>query len=388
LQITQFGIMLIPSDGRFLPVRTGVAMINRWGLALSFLPAGLLPMLLPTQVANAQVFTVTTDQYEGRFLNFTPTNVELPTRPASERTRMELERALESEQGFAMRPLPLASKGLILHANGPLEPSAAAYVKELNEKGVSAKPGDRVMITMIKFKQDRLIIEVNGGPDHKHKYLRHIEIGAGGMTTPVAQDDAEPVGSRLTLVFDHTVPDLTGAQVKALIDPVIGFKVKSPVEAYTQTLPPFLRKAVLEHHVLVGMSTEMVLHAVGQPQQKMRESEGQTPFEEWIYGTPPEHVQFVRLNHDRVIRVEDADVGQPPKVRASNEVGDYWSTQVATNNEHEVKLGDQTVSDREQQTAAPAPPTLRRPGETLPADKSGGASSGPVQFPQSGPSSQ
>ncbi len=362
-------------------------MTFRWNSSLSLLMALSLNSVLPSKPAHAQVFVVTTQQYDGRFLKFTPTDVALPTRPASERTRLELERALESEQGFAMRPLPLASKGLTLHANGPLEPSAAAYVKELNEKGVAAQPGDRVMITLLKFKPDRLIIEVNGGPDHKHKFLRHLEIGAGGMTTPVAQDDAEPVGSRLTLVFEHGVPDLSGAQVKALIDPVIGFKVKSPVEAYSQTLPPLLRKAVLEHHVLVGMSSEMVLHAVGQPQQKMRERDGQMPFEEWVYGTPPEHVQFVRLNHDRVIRIADADVGETPVVRATNEVGDYWSTQVAGTNEREIKLGDQTASDREQQNANPAPPTLRKPGETLPSDKSGGASSGPVQFPPKDPSS-
>ncbi len=358
-------------------------MSLRWNSAL-FASLLALACLLPYQ-AHAQVFLVTTDQYEGRFLNFTPTDVELPTRPASEHTRMELERALESEQGFAMRPLPLASRGLTLHANGPLEPTAAAYVKELNDKGVSAKPGDRVMITALKFKPDRLVIEVNGGPDHKHKYLRHVEIGAGGMTRPVGQDDADPVGSRLNLVFAHGVPDLSGAQVKALIEPVIGFTVKSPVEAYTQTLPPLLRKAVLEHRVLVGMNSEMVLHAIGPPQQKMRERDGQTPFEEWVYGAPPAHVQFVRLNHDRVIRIADADVGEAPIVRASNEVGDYWSTQVASANEHPIKLGDQTAADREQQNANPAPPSLRRPGETLPADKSGGASSGPVQFPPKSP---
>ncbi len=382
MQIAPLRLMLIPSADccKHFADRC-LAMNSRLSSALAFLFGALLT-LLSWQRAQAQVFIVTTQQYEQRFLNFTPTDVELPTRPASEHTRLELERALQSEQGFAMRPLPLASRGLTLHANGPLEPTAGAYVKELNEKGVAAKPGDRVMITLIKFKPDRLILEVNGGPDHKHKYLRHLEVGAGGMTAPVARDDGqEPVGSRLTLLFEHGVPDLTGAEVKALIDPVIGFKVKSPVEAYSQSLPPLLRKAVLEHHVLVGMSSEMVLHAVGPPQQKMREHEGQMPFEEWIYGTPPQHVQFVRLNHDRVIRIADADVGESPIVRASNEVGDYWSTQMASNNERQIKLGDQTNSDREQQNANPAPPSLRKPGETLPSDKSGGASSGPVQFP-------
>ena len=322
---------------------------------------------------------------------FSPTSVPLPTRLASEHTRQELQRSLASEQGFAMRPLPLASRGLLLHANGELAPSGADYVAELNSKGVAARPGDRVIVTAIRFKPDRLILEFNGGPDRKHKYLRHIEIGAGGMTSPVARDDGqEPVGSRLVLVFEHGVPDVTGAQVKALIEPIVGFSVKSPLEAYCQTLPPLLRKAVLEHHVLVGMNSEMVMHAMGSPQQKIREREGQMPFEEWIYGTPPEHVEFVRLNGDRVIRVADADVGASPQVRSANEVGDYWSTQMAqmaARNEHQVKLGDQTASDREHQTANPAPPSLRQPGEAIPAGTSTATpGAGPVQFPPKAPS--
>ncbi|HEY0786750.1 MAG TPA: hypothetical protein VGD62_12835, partial [Acidobacteriaceae bacterium] len=108
---------------------------------------------------------------------------------------------------------------------------------------------------------------------------------------------------------------------------------------------------------------------------------GQMPFEEWIYGTPPAHVQFVRLNGDRVIRVADADVGAPPGVRSANEMGDYWSTQKQPRNEREIKEGDQSAADREQQNANPNPPSLRKPGETLPSDKGDTTTSQPVQFP-------
>ncbi len=356
-------------------------------LPSSILAVTLLGVSFAAQQARAQVFVVTNEQFEGRFIAFTPTEVTLPTRPAKEHTRLELERSLESEQGFAMRPLPLASRGLTLQANGAMSPVGSDYVNELNQKGIAARPGDRVMVTAIRFKPDRLILEFNGGPDRKHKYLRHVEIGAGGMGMPLARDDgSEPVGTRVTLIFPGGVPDVTGEQVKALIDPIVGFKVKSPLEAYSQTLPPLLRKAVLEHHVLVGMSSEMVLHTVGQPLQKMREHEGQMPFEEWVYGTPPEHVQFVRFNGGRVIRIADADVGMAPHVRSANEVGDYWSTQAPNRNERVIKEGDQTATDRAEQNANPAPPTLRRPGETLPAEKTGGAGQGPVQFPPKAPS--
>jgi hypothetical protein len=361
-----------------------IQMAPAWNSCLPCL-LGLLLAALSLHSARAQVFVVTSDQYEARFLSFTPTDVALPAKPANESTRFALERALEAEQGFAMRPLPLSSHGLVLHANGELLPKGSAYVNELNAKGVSAKPGDRVSVTMIRFKPDRLILDLNGGPDYKHKYLRHVEIGGGTMSAPMAQQEAEPVGSRLTLVFEHGVPDLSGDQAKELIAPIVGFGVKSPAEAYSATLPPKIRKAVLEHHVLVGMSPEMVLHTMGQPEQRMRERDGQTPFEEWIYGAPPKHVEFVRFNGNRVIRVADADVGQTPQVRAENEMGDYWEAHPDTSNQRVVKLGDQTDTDREQQNSNPAPPSLRRPGETLPSDKTGTPTSQPVQFPTDKP---
>ena len=137
----------------------------------------------------------------------------------------------------------------------------------------------------------------------------------------MAQDnEGEPVGARLTLVFDAHVPELTGAEVKELLAPLISFDVKSPIQAFTDTLPAKLKDAILQHHVLVGMSTDMVLFAKGQPEHKSREMDGQTPFEEWIYGQPPEEVDFVRINGNHVIRVEVAKVGETPVVFTKDEV--------------------------------------------------------------------
>ena len=325
---------------------------------------------LCARAVSAQVFTVSTEHIDGQKLSFQPTSVPLPTQPANIRTRQELTRALQSEQGFAMRPLPFTSKGVILTANGPLSPEGSSYVAALEEHGISSKTGDRVVITEVKIKGDRLILDLNGGPDHKHKYLRHVQVGVGGaMNSLGGRDDGqEPVGSRVTLVFPHELPDVSGAQVKELLGPLINFGLKSSSEAYAETLPPMLKKAVLDHRVLVGMSSDMVLHAVGQPVQKVREREGQMPFEEWIYGVAPERVEFVRINNERVIRVEDALVGETPVVRASNEVGDYWSTQ-ASGNVRMVKLGDEAPTDRAQQNKTVNAPSLRKPGEVLATDK-------------------
>jgi hypothetical protein len=149
--------------------------------------------------------------------------------------------------------------------------------------------------------------------------------------------------------------------------------MKTPVQAYTDTLPPRIKEAILSHHVMVGMSTDMVLFAMGQPENKSREIEGQMPFEEWIYGHAPQEVQFVRINGNRVIRVEIAKVGQPLEVFTRNEIEGQMTTDgkpvvadATLHDTHTIELGD-THRDPDRQAPA-APPTLRKPGEKLPTD--------------------
>jgi hypothetical protein len=179
-------------------------------------------------------------------------------------------------------------------------------------------------------------------------------------TSPIVQDDGqEPVGSRLTLVFDKYVPDLTPDQLRALIQPVMDFNVKTPLEAYVDTLPAKLKDAILNHHVLVGMDRKMVIYALGQPRDKVREQDNGVPFEEWVYGEAPQTTQFVRFNGDRVIRVEVAAVGQELVVRNQDETGDYQGNGDA----HEVKMGDATPSPTGEGGGHRQAPSLRLPGE-------------------------
>ncbi len=330
----------------------------------------------------AQVFTVTPEGVEGKYLDFHPTNVAISSVPLTSHNREDLLRFLQSEQGFAMRPLPITT--ITLKANGPMEPSGSDYVNAIREKGLSVRAGERVVVTDIKIEKDRILLDFNGGPEHKHKFLRHIQIGMDpNMTTPIVQDNGQPPsGSRIALVFPHDVPDMTGMQVEALVRPIVDFSLKTPVQAYTDTLPPAIRKSILDHHVLVGMNQDMVIASLGQPRTKVRERDGQMPFEEWIYGEPPDPVQFVRFNNNRVIRVEIAKVGEDPVIRTENEMGDFWNTQPAQNTRI-VKLGDNAPAKPDGDTVARKPPTLRNPGETLPADKDPNTPQmGPVQFPK------
>jgi hypothetical protein len=326
-----------------------------------------------------------------RFAQIEPTKVDLSKAPMNSRNRQEIIRTMQSEQGFAMRPFPKGHKGLNLVANGKLEPAGESYLDMVTKEGTSARPGDRLVLTDVKIKDSKIIFDLNGGPDAKHRFLRHIEVGTDPVyMNPVIQDgDADPTGARLTLDFKGHIPELTGAQVKALLAPLISFDVKTPIQAFTDTLPPQLKEAILNHRVLVGMSTQMVLFAMGQPWRKVREMDGQMPFEEWIYGRPPQATQFVRINGNRVIRVEIAAVGKPPQIFDKDEVEGLMRTDgtpVVTPEQktRTVALGDTT---RNPDTQAPAPsPTLRNPGESLPQDqdKSVGTMR-PVRFPKQQP---
>ncbi len=358
----------------------------------------LAPMLAVAPGALSQAITIDTHgnatqtgaTVDRRYAQIVPTHVPLPTGPLDTKSRLELIRLLQSEQGFAMRPFPKGHKGLALEANGKLNPAGELYLNMVTEQGLSAKPGDRLVITDLKFEKDKIILMLNGGPDAKHRFLRHIQIGAGQATNPVVQDNGQdPMGARLTLTFKDQVPPVTDKDVKALLSPLISFDLKTPIQAYTDTLPPKLKEAILNHHVMVGMTTDMVMFALGQPERKVREIEGQTPFEEWIYGNPPQPVQFVRINGNRVIRVEIAAVGKPPQIFEKDEVEGMMRTDGSPlspdQSTRTVALGD-VVRDPNTQEAAPAP-SLRKEGESLPQDDPHQATGEmkPVQFPKQKP---
>ncbi len=364
-----------------------------------------LAAFLTAPPAGSQVITIDTSgkatatangPVDHQFQQIQPTNVALSNEPLGTRDRLALVRVMQAEQGFAMRPLPAGHRGLTLQANGKLEPAGEAYLNMATSDGVSVKPGGRVVITDIKIDHNKLVLDLNDGPDAKHRFLRHISIGAGdpgyGGDTPVVADTGTPGGARVTLAFKDRIPDLTGDQVKKLLAPLISFDVKTPVQAYTDTLPKPLKEAILEHQVLVGMNIDMVLFAKGQPEEKYHEMDGQMPVDIWIFGKPPDDVTFVRINGNRVIRVELAKVGQPVQVFDRDVVAAMMTaagqpTVAQSENVRVIQEGD---AARNPDTQAPAaPPSLRNPGETLPADQNNnGDVMKPVHFPKQQPDTQ
>jgi hypothetical protein len=339
---------------------------GKWALIAAFVVA--------TPWASSQVFVVGEKSATADVkTDFTPTRVELPTDKLTERGRRDLIRNMDAEQGFAHRALPMGP-GLSLLANGKLTPSPEDYKKMLYEKGQAAAPGDRVLITAMTIKPDRIIFDLNGGPYAKHRFLSHIQLNDANVVAP--QDIA--TGARITLIFEGGIPEVSAPELKALLEPVIDFGVKTSDQAYADTLPAPLKEAIASHDVLVGMTHRMVLAALGAPESKLRDQPDGDPnganYEEWIYGHLPQTVRFVRFVGDRVTMVEIAELGKPIQIHDKDEMAGY----TAPPTEHQIDVGDRKPTSADGgATAAAAPPTLVRPGETVSTPNAPGK----VQFP-------
>jgi hypothetical protein len=270
----------------------------------------------------------------------------------SKQTRYEIIRDFETQIVYAKTSFPMGTKGLSLKS-GALTPSGPELQQLLALWGPAVRPGDPAHISYVQIKDDHIHFDINGGAVHRKKWYEHIQVsGASGAEVPLSpnQSQQNPHGSYLDIYFDKYVPEMTAQQLRDVLLPVLDFNAKSKEEAYLDTVPPKVKEAIQAHHVLVGMNSEMVVHAKGKPPKKVREKDGSTDYEEWIYGNPPQDVDFVRIVSDEVVRVETMKVGGEKIVRTEKEV-------------ILEKPDQETEAKKEQEDRAPNAPSLRRPGE-------------------------
>ena len=268
----------------------------------------------------------------------------------SKQTRLEVIRVFETQIVYARTFFPMGAKGIKLK-DGVTTPHGPELQQALALWGPAVRPGDPAHISYVQIKDDHIHFDLNGGPVHRKKWYEHIQVsGANGASVPLSPNESQqnPHGTYLDVYFDKYVPEMTAQQLRDLLLPVLDFKARNKEEAYLDTVPPKVKAAIQAHYVLVGMNTEMVLHAKGKAPKKVREKDGDTDYEEWIYGDPPQDVDFVRIVGDEVVRVETMKVGGQKIVR----------------NEKEVVL-ERPDKDTEakQEDRPPNAPSLRRPGE-------------------------
>jgi hypothetical protein len=269
----------------------------------------------------------------------------------SKQTRYQLIHDFETQIVYSRTAFPMGAKGLLLK-DGLTSPNGVELQQALALWGPAIKPGEPAMISFIQVKDNHIHFELNGGPVRRKKWYQHIEVAGNGGAVPLSPNESQPNphGTYLELYFDKYVPEMSAQQLRDLLFPVLDFNSRNKEEAYLETVPPKVKDAIKAHYVLVGMNTEMVLHAKGKAPKKVRERDGETYYEEWIYGEPPQDVDFVRIVNDEVVRVETMKVGGEKIVRVDKEV-------ILDHSDKEAE-----AKSIEEEHPANAP-TMRRPGE-------------------------
>jgi len=276
----------------------------------------------------------------------------------TKQTRFEIIRDFETQLVYARTVFPMGTKGIKLK-DGVITPNGVELQQDLAIWGPAVRPGDPSRISFVQIKDNYIHLEINGGPVRHRKWYQRIQV-SGNSGVPVTGTQEElppnPHGTYLDVYFDKYVPEMSAQQLREVLLPVLDFNAKNKEEAYLNTVPPKVKEAIQAHRVLVGMDTEMVLHAKGKAPRKVRERDGETEYEEWIYGEPPADVDFVRIVSGEVVRVETMKVGGEKIVRTEKEV-------ILDRSEKEKEA----EAKREPEDRPANAPSLRRAGED-PAD--------------------
>lgn len=223
--------------------------------------------------------------------------------------RLGIVRSLGYEYATTRKPLPAGKKGLEIKATGDVDERTLR--QELANHGAAVPTGDIIQITGIEFKSDQIILEINGGGKAKKKKWHEriqVSVGGGGGSVPVTGQsgnaEVSPDGSAVILRFSGYIPDLTPDEVRDRLSAVFDFSRRTAAVPWIETLPEEIQQAIREKRAVVGMNREMVLAALGRPNQKVRETRNATEEEDWIYGYPP-FVTFVTFVGDEVVRVKE-----------------------------------------------------------------------------------
>jgi hypothetical protein len=236
--------------------------------------------------------------------------------------KIELMRGLLAEYATAKVMLPRSKKPLEFDAKGTWNKSEWAEIAK--QAGPAARTGDTVQVTRLSIDEDKLVLEINHGQKRGGHWYDHVQVGMGTTGGPVAQsgDSNAASGTYIAVLFHKPLEPIKAADVKKMLAPILDFERRTATELYVDTLTPEMKQAVQEKRVLVGMTREQVILAVGRPAHKSRETNKQGVEEEdWVYGTPPGKIEFVTFVGEKVTKVKDeyaglgTEVADPPVVR-------------------------------------------------------------------------
>ena len=236
--------------------------------------------------------------------------VHADSKKLTEDQHIELLRGLTAEYAKIKVLLPRSKAILEVSSDGTWD--NAKWIATSRELGVAGRVGDLIQVTHLGIEKDRLVFELNGGnhADRK-KWYDHIQTGVGANTHPISQggDANAPAGVTLALTFGGPIGEITSADVKKMLKPVLDFEKETVTQNYVDTLPEPIKEAVKAKKAIEGMDRDQVLLAVGRPLRKSRETKDGTDYEDWIYGEPPGRVTFVTFTGDKVVKVKETYAG-------------------------------------------------------------------------------
>ena len=225
----------------------------------------------------------------------------------SQDARFSILGSMIATEGAARIPMPLGKNGVELSENGLIDRDKLQ--KEIASNGGVITPGKVVSITAIEFGDRTLEFELNGGGTRKKSVLSKIQVGVGGSTSAqgAPKAEAQAIGSKIVLRFSGKVPaTLSTEQLKDLLNPVLDFTKQSTARAGIDALPPEFRDAVAAKEARVGMDSNTVMLALGQPNRRHREkNEKGVEQEDWIYIGKGRKQTFVTFEQDVVVSIKE-----------------------------------------------------------------------------------
>ena len=222
--------------------------------------------------------------------------------------RLALIRGLTAEYATVKAGLPRSRKALKVETTGTFDKQA--WETAGREFGPAARVGDLVQVSKIDIGGESIVFEINGGFRGAWKWYEHILVGVGGGTAPIGRGDSNaPGGTSIVLEFHKPVPPLKPDQIKKMLAQVLDFEKHTVTENYIESLPPEIKQAVLDKHVIEGMNRDQVLMALGKPVRKIRETQEGVEMEDWIYGAAPGKIVFVTFTGEKVVKVKETYAG-------------------------------------------------------------------------------
>jgi len=226
-------------------------------------------------------------------------------------------RDLTAEYANVKTLLPHSKKPLEFNADGTWDKNA--WQDAMKAMGPAARLGDKVQITKVSLDGDHIILEINNGLKTGGHWYDHVQVGVGG-TGPVNNNSnsSAAYGTYIDLNFHKPMENLTSAEVKKILAPILDFDKRSATLLYSETLSPEMQKAIKDKRATVGMDREQVILAMGHPDHKYRESKDGVDTEDWIFGTPPGKISFVTFTGNKDTKVKDEYAGLGSETKQTN----------------------------------------------------------------------